>query len=75
MFFYRDSKYVLDSAILLRDCKSIIDRAFLIIFLRVYLYIIKIDNEYGKCLINIICFRQIFSLNILLIVYFAFKAF
>ena len=54
MFFCRNNKYMLDSAILLRDRKSIIDRAFLTASLRVYLYIIKIDNKYEKCLTGII---------------------
>ncbi len=54
MFSYKDSEYTLDSAILLRDRKFIIDRAFLITSLRVYLYIIKIDNKYEKCLTGII---------------------
>ncbi len=75
IFFYRSSEYALDSAILLRDCKFIIDRAFLITSLRVYLYITKIDNKYEKCLIDIICFRRIFSSNVSLIIYFALEVF
>ena len=75
MFFCRDNRYALDSIILFRDCKSIIDRAFLTAPLRVYLYIMKIDNKYGKYLIDIMRLRRIFLLNILLIIYFALEVF
>ena len=75
MFFYRDSEYVLDSIILLRDRKFIIDRVFLTASLKVYLYITKIDNEYGKCLTGVIYLRRVFLLNILLIICFALKVF
>ncbi len=57
MSFYKDSKYALDSIILLRDYKFIINQAFLTASLKVYLYIIKIDNKYKKCLINIMRLR------------------
>ncbi len=75
MFFCRDNKYALNSVILLRDCKSIIDQAFLTMSSRVYLYITKIDNKYKEYLINIMRFKRIFLLNILLIIYFTFKVF
>ena len=75
MSFCRDSEYVLDSVILLKDRKFIIDRAFLTASLRVYLYIIKIDNKYKKCLVDIIYLRRIFLLNILLIICFILGAF
>ncbi len=75
MFFYKDNKYTSDSIILLRDHKSIINRAFLIISSEVYLYITKTDNKYREYLISIIYLRRIFSLNVLLIIYFTLKAF
>ncbi len=75
MFSYKDNRYVLDSIILLRDYKSIIDWTFLTASLKVYLYITKINNKYGKCLIDIIYSSRIFLLNILLIIYFTFKVF
>ncbi len=75
IFFCRDSEYALDSAILLRDRKSIIDRAFLTASSGVYLYITKTDNKYGECLIDIMHLRQIFSSNISLIIYFALEVF
>ncbi len=75
MFFCRNSKYALNSIILLKDYKFTIDWAFLTVSSGVYLYIIKIDNKYGKCLTNIMHLKRIFLLNILLIIYFALKVF
>ncbi len=57
IFFYKSSKYVLNSIILLRDRKFIIDQAFLTAPLKVYLYITKIDNKYEECLIGVIHLR------------------
>ncbi len=75
MFFYKDSEYILDSIMLLRDRKSIINRAFLIASSGVYLYITKIDNKYEKCLISAIYSSRIFSLKVLLIIYFTLNIF
>ncbi len=53
MFFCRDNRYALDSIILLKDRKFIIDQAFLTASLRVYLYIAKTDNKYEEYLTGV----------------------